>query len=107
MTALFENRLPNNTRPEPGVATDTHAYYANSVKAAYIDVPYNTGREGYRYDIILVVDYKGEDRVTAADAQEKNLIGELWAERSGGQGLFIMIDSQEFHRIAALVRQAG
>ena len=53
---------------------------------------------------ILVVEYKGGDRVTAADAQEKDLIGQLWAERSDGRGLFIMIDSLEFHRIATLVR---
>lgn len=55
---------------------------------------------------ILVVEYKGGDRVTAADAQEKDLIGQLWAERSDGRGLFIMIDSLEFHRIATLVRAA-
>ncbi len=53
---------------------------------------------------ILIVEYKGADRSTADDAREKDLIGEVWAERSSGTGLFIMIDNREFHRIATLVR---
>jgi type III restriction enzyme len=53
---------------------------------------------------ILVVEYKGGDRSSADDAREKDLIGQVWVERSGGTGLFIMIDNREFHRIATLVR---
>jgi type III restriction enzyme len=53
---------------------------------------------------ILVVEYKGSDRVTAKDAQQKNLIGEIWAERSDGKTLFLMITDREFYRIANLVR---
>jgi type III restriction enzyme len=53
---------------------------------------------------ILVVEYKGGDRSTADDAREKDLIGQLWAERSGGKGLFIMVDTREFHRIATAIR---
>jgi type III restriction enzyme len=53
---------------------------------------------------VLVVEYKGSDRSTAEDAIEKDFIGRLWADRSGGKGLFIMVDNREFHRIATHVR---
>lgn len=53
---------------------------------------------------ILVVEYKGADRSTADDAREKDLIGQLWAERSEGKGIFIMVDSRKFHRIASVIR---
>jgi len=48
---------------------------------------------------ILVVEYKGSHLVTAADAKEKQLIGDLWADRSKGQALFLMIENREFGRI--------
>ena len=38
----------------------------------------------------LVVESKGDYLWTAADAEEKREIGELWEERSGGKCLFIM-----------------
>jgi len=37
-----------------------------------------------------VVEYKGADRVTTDDTKEKRNIGELWAAKSRGKGLFIM-----------------
>ncbi len=48
---------------------------------------------------VLVVEYKGAFLATADDAKEKRLIGDLWADRSNGQGLFLMIESKEFTRI--------
>lgn len=39
---------------------------------------------------ILVVEYKGEPYVTNDDSREKINVGELWASKSNGQGLFLM-----------------
>ena len=48
---------------------------------------------------ILVVEYKGAPYYTNDDSKEKRLIGDLWAERSGGKCLFLMIEKKEFSRI--------
>jgi len=48
---------------------------------------------------MLVVEYKGAHIATADDAKEKQQIGELWADRSKGRCLFLMIESREFGRI--------
>lgn len=48
---------------------------------------------------VLVVEYKGGYIATTDDSKEKKLIGELWADRSGGKGLFLMIENKEFARI--------
>lgn len=39
---------------------------------------------------LLVVEYKGGDRFTADQEKEKRMVGELWAKRSGGKGLYVM-----------------
>jgi type III restriction enzyme len=39
---------------------------------------------------LLVVEYKGGDRFTADQEEEKRMIGELWARRSNGKGLYHM-----------------
>jgi len=39
---------------------------------------------------LLVVEYKGGDRFTADQEKEKRMVGELWAKRSGGKGLYLM-----------------
>lgn len=39
---------------------------------------------------VLVVEYKGAHLISAADAEEKRAIGELWEQKSSGKGLFIM-----------------
>ena len=39
---------------------------------------------------VLVVEYKGADRVNNEDSQEKKAIGEVWAARSNGKALFCM-----------------
>ena len=39
---------------------------------------------------LLVVEYKGGDRFTAEQEKEKRMVGELWAKRSSGRGLYLM-----------------
>ena len=39
---------------------------------------------------IFVVEYKGEPYATNDDSREKTNVGELWASKSNGQGLFLM-----------------
>ncbi len=39
---------------------------------------------------ILIIEYKGKDRDTNDDSKEKDNIGKLWEEKSGGKGLFLM-----------------
>lgn len=39
---------------------------------------------------VAVIEYKGADRMTTDDTKEKSNIGELWAEKSGGKGVFLM-----------------
>jgi type III restriction enzyme len=55
---------------------------------------------------ILVVEYKGADRWSNDDSKEKRRLGELWSERSGGQGLFIMPEGPDLAAITKLVRSA-
>ncbi len=43
-----------------------------------------------RDERILVVEYKGADRWSNEDSQEKRAVGDLWADRSGGRCLFVM-----------------
>lgn len=47
----------------------------------------------------FVVEYKGEHLVTALDAREKNVLGHLWAERTGN--LFLMVRKMQ-HGVDAL-----
>jgi type III restriction enzyme len=44
---------------------------------------------------LLVVEYKGEPYVTNDDSREKTNLGELWASKSNGQGLFLMAQRQD------------
>jgi len=39
---------------------------------------------------LLVLEYKGGDRFTSDQEKEKRLVGELWAQRSDGKGLYLM-----------------
>ena len=48
---------------------------------------------------VMVIEYKGAPYFTNDDSKEKRLIGELWAGRSGGKCLFLMIEKREFARI--------
>lgn len=48
---------------------------------------------------ILVVEYKGAHLADTADAREKQLVGDLWAERSGGRCLFVMVSDRQFGKL--------
>jgi type III restriction enzyme len=39
---------------------------------------------------LLVIEYKGGDRVSNDDSAEKRMVGNLWERRSGGMGLYLM-----------------
>jgi type III restriction enzyme len=39
---------------------------------------------------LFVIEYKGGDRITADQEEEKRLVGELWAKRSNGRGAYLM-----------------
>lgn len=48
---------------------------------------------------ILVVEYKGEHLWSNEDSKEKRVVGELWAERSGGKCLFVMPKGRNLNEI--------
>ena len=51
---------------------------------------------------ILVVEFKGGHFATSDDTEEKERLGNLWAERSAGGCLFLMVRTpQEFDRVIA------
>ena len=41
---------------------------------------------------LLVAEYKGELTAEGADTNEKRTIGQLWERKSGGKGLFIVVE---------------
>jgi type III restriction enzyme len=43
---------------------------------------------------IMVIEYKGSHLIDTQDTKEKKNIGELWAGKSGGKGLFLMAEKQ-------------
>jgi len=96
--ALSLDRSPNvqvwvrNVPRTPGsfwLQTSTDKFYPDFV-AQLVD-----GR-------VLVVEYKGAHLATAEDAREKDMLGRLWAERSGGKCVFWMPSSTgEFHGLMA------
>lgn len=55
---------------------------------------------------VAAIEYKGGHIASAEDAEEKRLVGALWAERSGGTCLFAMIANREFNRLGALFERA-
>ncbi len=48
---------------------------------------------------VMVIEYKGAPYFTNDDSKEKRLIGDLWADRSNGKCLFLMIEKKEFLKI--------
>ena len=52
---------------------------------------------------VLAVEYKGKDRYTADDAEEKRVIAAVWASRSGGRCLFVMPTDSDFS-VTAVVK---
>jgi type III restriction enzyme len=53
---------------------------------------------------ILVVEYKGEDRWSNKDSEEKRAVGELWADRSAGKCIFVMPKGPDWNRIAQAIQ---
>jgi type III restriction enzyme len=53
---------------------------------------------------VLVIEYKGADRVTNDDSKSKKLVGDLWADRSNGKCLFLMISDKQFGMIDQAIR---
>lgn len=54
----------------------------------------------------LVVEYKGADRWTNEDSQEKRSLGELWEKRSEGKCLFIMPKGKDLDAILSKVHSS-
>jgi type III restriction enzyme len=50
---------------------------------------------------ILIVENKGADRWN--EAEEDRKVGQLWAEMSGGQCLFVMVKNKQWQWIDALL----
>jgi type III restriction enzyme len=48
---------------------------------------------------ILVVEHKGEHLYSNDDSKEKRLLGDLWADKSGGKCLFVMTRGRDFNCI--------
>ena len=44
---------------------------------------------------LFVIEYKGEPYKTNDDSREKNAVGRLWAEKSGGKCLFLMAEESD------------
>lgn len=44
---------------------------------------------------VLVVEYKGEALATNDDSKEKRRVGEIWAQASGGRGLFLFAEKTD------------
>ena len=42
----------------------------------------------------MVIEYKGAHLVDTQDTKEKKNIGELWAAKSNGRGLFLMAEKK-------------
>jgi type III restriction enzyme len=73
-----------STRPQTSfwLPTSTDRFYPDFV--AMLD----DGR-------IFAVEYKGADRMDTGDTKEKTNIGELWAAKSEGKGLFLMAQMRD------------
>ena len=55
---------------------------------------------------VLVIEYKGAHLASADDAKEKLMIGQLWANRSAGKCLFVMIEDKQFTKIDRAIQEA-
>ncbi|MDO9476673.1 MAG: DEAD/DEAH box helicase family protein [Pseudohongiella sp.] len=48
---------------------------------------------------LFIIEYKGADRFSADQEKEKRMVGELWAKRSNGKGIYLMAQkTDEFGR---------
>jgi type III restriction enzyme len=99
--AVYIKRLPEgkawvrNTSRQPHsfwLQTSSDKFYPDFVALL------NDGR-------VLVIEYKGAYLATTDDTKEKQLIGDLWAERSEGGCVFVMVENREFGKIDAAIRK--
>ena len=44
---------------------------------------------------LLVVEYKGAHLADGPDTSEKRVIGEIWARKSGGKGVFLIAEKSK------------
>ena len=56
---------------------------------------------------ILVVEYKGAIFANDPLEQQKKLVGELWARRSGGKCLFAWVENRAYGEIDRTILGAG
>lgn len=56
---------------------------------------------------VLAVEYKGAHLATTDDSREKQLLGELWAEKSGGACAFAMVVDRDFTAIDRAMAARG
>ncbi|MFM8332520.1 MAG: hypothetical protein ACKN9T_12595 [Candidatus Methylumidiphilus sp.] len=54
---------------------------------------------------IFTLEYKGAYLADTPDTREKNNIGQLWADKSGGKGLFLMAEKKDLMQQIAAVLQ--
>jgi type III restriction enzyme len=52
---------------------------------------------------VLAVEYKGRQYEDSRDTREKELVGKLWADRSNGKCLFLMVVGQDFSGVDELL----
>lgn len=100
--ALFLDQLPQvsvwvrNLERQPDLSfwlpTSTDRFYPDFV-CKLID-----GR-------IMIVEYKGGHLWSNDDSKEKRRLGQLWAERSHGRGIFVMPDGKDFAAIKQAIGQ--
>lgn len=55
----------------------------------------------------LVVEYKGKTFAELASEKDKKIVGETWADASGGQCLFVMPIAKDFAAIDRVIEQQG
>jgi type III restriction enzyme len=53
---------------------------------------------------VMVIEYKGAPYITNDDSKEKRLIGELWADRSNGACIFVMVSDRQFGMMDSAIR---
>lgn len=68
------------------------------------DVPYHLLRDVPELGCGPADSGQGGDRWSNDDSKEKRRLGELWAERSGGQGLFVMPNGTDRAAITAVMK---
>lgn len=53
---------------------------------------------------ILVIEYKGEMIASSDDTKEKDTIGQLWAKKSSGKGIFVLCTKDMIGKLGTIVK---